>query len=67
MTELGDRGSWCSVYDGRRCCGHLVSRGRDGVEAFDINDRSIGIFASQSEAAAAIWRRARGQAGERAR
>jgi hypothetical protein len=53
--QLGSRHSWCSVYtaDGR-CCGHLVSRGRDGFEAFNLDDKSIGIFSRQREAAEAL-------------
>jgi hypothetical protein len=43
-----------SVYDGRDCIGFIFSRGKIGFEAFDHNDRSIGIFPTQSEAANAI-------------
>ena len=42
-----------SVYAGQRCLGFLLSR-RDGVEAFDIDDRSLGIFPDQKSAADAI-------------
>jgi hypothetical protein len=27
-----------AVYDGRNCVGHLLDRGKSGVEAFDAND-----------------------------
>jgi hypothetical protein len=43
-----------TVHDGRTCIGHIIARGRDGFEAFDVNDRSIGIFQTQAQAAAAV-------------
>jgi hypothetical protein len=53
--QLGaPRHSWCSVYDGQRCLGHVISRGRDGVEAFDRDDKSIGTFPTQRVAVAAL-------------
>jgi hypothetical protein len=57
-----------SVFDGRACIGHIVRRHwvegwAVAFEAFDNDDHSLGIFPSDQEAAAAIWRRARGQAG----
>ena len=42
------------AYDGRACLGHVLGRGKAGFEAFDGDDRSLGIFPSQCEAAAAI-------------
>jgi hypothetical protein len=42
------------VYDGQQCLGHIIARGRSGFEAFDSEDRSLGLFASQKEAAAKI-------------
>jgi hypothetical protein len=42
------------VYDGRRCLGFLMSRGKAGVEAFDAADRSLGIFPDQKSAASAF-------------
>jgi hypothetical protein len=42
------------VYDGRTCPGHVLNRGRQGYEAFDANDRSVGIFKTQAEAAEAL-------------
>jgi hypothetical protein len=45
---------WFSVYDGRLCIGHLISRGKLGVEAFDVGDRSLGIFPSLKQAIAAF-------------
>ena len=43
-----------AVYDGRACLGHVLGRGRAGFEAFDADNRSLGIFPSQREAAAAV-------------
>jgi hypothetical protein len=51
-----------SVLDGGRICvGHLLRRGPAGVEAFDRNDHSLGIFSDADRAAAAIWRAAHDQ------
>jgi hypothetical protein len=36
------------------CIGFLLPRGRLGVEAFDTNDRSLGIFPNMKVAAEAI-------------
>jgi hypothetical protein len=43
-----------SVCDGQTCIGHLLPRGKAGVEAFDSDDRSIGIYPTQAAAANAI-------------
>jgi hypothetical protein len=32
------------VYDGRQCLGHVLSRGPKGFEAFDRDDKSLGLF-----------------------
>jgi hypothetical protein len=42
------------VYDGRQCIGHIISRGKLGFELFDAHDKSLGLFPSQKEAAAAL-------------
>jgi hypothetical protein len=44
------------VHDGRACCGHLISRGPNGWEAFDRHGESVGTFASLRDAAAALPR-----------
>jgi hypothetical protein len=45
-----------TVLDSNRVCiGHLLRR-HDGVEGFDRNDRSIGVFENADLAAAALWR-----------
>jgi len=43
-----------AVYSGRTCIGHLLLRGRAGIEAFDAADRSLGIYATPRAAADAI-------------
>ena len=45
---------WRALYSGQTCLGHLLSRGKAGTEAFDRNDRSLGIFPDQKSAADAI-------------
>jgi hypothetical protein len=45
-----------SVLAGQSCIGHVVSRGRDGFEAFDADDISLGNFDNLPAAAAAIAR-----------
>jgi hypothetical protein len=49
-----DQPGCLSVYSGRLCIGHLVLRGKSGVEAFDADDRSLGIFPNQQLAVAAV-------------
>jgi hypothetical protein len=46
--------SWVSVYSGRDCIGHVLSRGSQGFEALDANDQSLGLFDSQQAAAHAL-------------
>jgi hypothetical protein len=43
-----------SVYDGERCVGFVISRGKEGFEAFDIYDISIGTFTTMAAAADAV-------------
>jgi hypothetical protein len=46
-----------SVYSGQQCVGHLLSRGRQGVEAFasaEGGEKSLGTFTSDIAAAAAV-------------
>jgi hypothetical protein len=42
------------IYGGQRYIGHLLLLGRDGVEAFDRDDRSLGLYPDQKAAADAI-------------
>ena len=43
-----------AVADGQVCIGHLMSRGREGVEAFDAENRSLGTFPDMASAANAV-------------
>jgi hypothetical protein len=43
-----------SIYSGRECLGHVLARGRFGFEAFDLNDRSLGMFRTRAEAVDAV-------------
>jgi hypothetical protein len=45
------------VYDGRECFGFILARGKLGFEAIDRDERSLGFFQTQREAATAIMRR----------
>jgi len=49
---------WLAVYAGTTCHGHVLFRGRRGFEAFDVDDKSLGVFASQEDAINAIDRQA---------
>jgi hypothetical protein len=49
-----------AVYDGQRCLGHTLPRAKLGVEAFDADTRSLGLYPDQKNAAAAVSRAARG-------
>jgi hypothetical protein len=48
--------SWAAIMLGCQCIGHIVSRGPMGLEAFDPDDKSLGLFGSQAEAADALGR-----------
>ena len=50
----GGGNSLAYVYDGRQCLGHILARGKTGFEAFDPNDKSLGIFETQRRAANAL-------------
>jgi hypothetical protein len=45
-----------SVYSGRACLGFIITRGREGFEAYDQQERSLGFFKTQQDAAAAVMR-----------
>jgi hypothetical protein len=45
-----------SVYDGRQCVGFVLNRGRSGFEAFDAEEKSIGLFETQDAAVASLLR-----------
>jgi hypothetical protein len=46
------------VMAGKTCAGHLVSLGAYGVEAFDRDDKSLGVFTDPIAAATAVERAA---------
>ena len=53
---MTDRASPMSyVYDGRKCVGFIVARGKPGVEAFDRAESSLGFFITLGEAANAVF------------
>jgi hypothetical protein len=43
-----------SVYSGQNCLGHVLRRPRLGYEAYNRDDKPIGTFATQREAADAL-------------
>jgi hypothetical protein len=45
-----------SVYSGQCCIGFILARGAAGFEAFSADEKSLGLFPTQREAAAAIMR-----------
>jgi hypothetical protein len=45
-----------SVYAGQICLGFILNRGAAGFEAFSADEKSLGLFPTQREAAAAIMR-----------
>jgi hypothetical protein len=60
-SEAPDILSMQAVFSaGQRCLGHIYSRGRQGVEAFDADDRSLGLYPDQKSAADAVTRAAGG-------
>jgi hypothetical protein len=46
--------TWAAVYAGQTCIGHIIGRSRWGHEAYDVDDRSVGLFPRQPDAAKAI-------------
>jgi hypothetical protein len=45
------------VFSGKVCLGFVLARGKAGFEALTADERSLGLFPTQHEAAAAIMRR----------
>jgi hypothetical protein len=43
-----------SVYDGQTARGFILNRGLFGFEAFTADERSLGLFPTQHEAATAV-------------
>jgi hypothetical protein len=42
------------VYDGRECLGFVLARGRSVFEAFDREERSLGLYPAAPAAANAV-------------
>jgi hypothetical protein len=47
-----------SVFSDRTCCGFVIARGREGFEAYDRDEQSIGFYPSRVAAADAVLRNA---------
>ena len=43
-----------AIYAGQTCLGHVIPLGPRSFEAFDSNDKSIGLFDTQAGAADAL-------------
>jgi hypothetical protein len=45
-----------AVFDNseQHCLGHILARGKLGFEAFDADDKSLGLFSSSKDAAARL-------------
>jgi hypothetical protein len=48
--------SLACVYSGQVCLGFVINRAAAGFEAFSADKKSLGLFPTQREAAAAIMR-----------
>jgi len=44
-----------SIYDGQQCIGFVIARARQGHEAFDRQERSLGLFKTAAQAANAVF------------
>lgn|SRR5215472_16841039 len=54
MAREGRKPTMASVFDGRKFIGTVLARGVRGYEAFDANEKSLGLFSTQTAAANAI-------------
>jgi len=54
VTSPASSSPLLSVYDGQRCVGFVFARGKQGLEAFNGDQRSLGTFPTQREAAVAV-------------
>jgi hypothetical protein len=54
MTARSATTPTVSVYDGRACLGFILARGRAGFEAFDREERSLGLYPAAPAAANAV-------------
>ncbi len=56
MTTRPDTELLVPVLVAGNCVGHVLSRGVGGFEAFDRNDRVVGVYRTQKEAIAALMK-----------
>jgi hypothetical protein len=54
MTASSKPAPLVSVYDGQQCIGFILARGRSGFEAFTADEKSLGTYTSQRDAAEVI-------------
>jgi hypothetical protein len=54
MSDPKPAASLAYVYDGQQCLGHVLARGKTGFGAFDGDDKSLGLFPTQRQAANAL-------------
>jgi hypothetical protein len=47
---MSERTPILSIYNGHHCLGFVLARGQVGFEAFDRDERSLGIFPAQETA-----------------
>jgi hypothetical protein len=59
MTKAMPATGMISIYSGRECLGHVIARGKSGFQAFDVDDRSLGMFRTRAEAVVAVTEAAR--------
>ena len=52
-----------SIYDGQQCIGFVIARARQGHEAFDRQERSLGHFKTAAQAANAVADAAQSETG----
>jgi hypothetical protein len=56
IRQNGQQGKIACVYHEQTCIGFLLARGPAGVEAFDHDERSLGIFTDEHTAVTAIFK-----------
>jgi hypothetical protein len=54
--QPGESRAFFYVHNGKECVGHVIARGKTGFEAYDADDKSLGVFPSSREAAAVLVR-----------
>ena len=56
IRQNGQQGKIACVYHEQTCIGFLLARGPAGVEVFDHDEHSLGVFADEYAAATAIFK-----------